>query len=46
VPEASANVAVPTPPVCVNVSLKGLLAVPFPFAGLLTVMVGQVMVRL
>ena len=46
VPEASANVAAPVPPVWVNVSLNALLAVPFELAGLFTVIVGQVMTRL
>src|SRR4051794_32119852 len=35
---------VPTPPACVNCSLKATPAVPVVFAGLVTVMVGQVIV--
>jgi hypothetical protein len=41
VPLASVYVAVPIAPVCVNVSLNAALAVPFPFAGLFTVIVWQ-----
>src|SRR5688500_7948194 len=43
VPLASVNVAVPMAPVCVNVSLNGEPAGPVAFAGLVTVMVWQLM---
>ncbi|MDP9193281.1 MAG: hypothetical protein M3P06_16405, partial [Acidobacteriota bacterium] len=43
VPVANVNVALPIAPVCVKVSLNALEAVPFPLAGLLTVMTWQAM---
>src|SRR5207302_8226243 len=42
VPPASENVVVPTPPLCVKVWLNGEPATPLLTAGLVTVMVGQV----
>ena len=43
---AVVNVVVPMPPLCVKVWLNGALAVPVVVAGLVTVMVWQVMARL
>src|SRR5207248_388886 len=43
--EAVENVVAPNPPVCVKVWLNAAFAVPVVVAGLVTVMVGQPMVR-
>jgi hypothetical protein len=43
VPLARVKTGVPMAPVCVNVSLNALPAVPLPLAGLVTVMVWQTM---